>query len=80
MILRIDSTVTTASFYCRIWGSNPSTANATGLPMVRKDFYVFDNCAVSNVVGIGRHRTCSMGVIIPLFHHSIPPNKDTWVW
>ena len=24
------------------------------------------------IVGIGRHRVRSMGVVIPLFHHSIP--------
>ena len=40
-------------------------------------------CIVSNIVGIGRHRRRSMGVVIPPFHstipfhRSIPPNKDT---
>ena len=45
---------------------------------------------VANIVGIGHHRRRSMGVVIPLFHHSIPlfhstipfhrsipPNKDS---
>ena len=56
--------------------------------MVQEDFCVL--VALSHIVGIGRHRRRSMGVVIPLFHHSIPlfhstipfhrsipPNKDT---